>query len=215
MPALPSPNKLPVLTTIEYTNTSESTCRREVVSNESELLILVDSQDRELGCLDKQSCHDGVGVLHRAFSLFVFNEQGDLLIQQRAGNKRLWPLFWSNSCCSHPRKGEALANAVPRRCRQELGFTVDPTYVYKFEYQAAYKNIGTEHELCAVYLARHLGPVSVNTTEIAAWSWISPEDLSQQLEQTPEKFTPWFKLEWQRLRSEHTQMSEPYMRLSS
>ena len=95
--------------------------RSEIVSDDAELLILVDSQDQALGHLDKAACHDGSGILHRAFSLFIFNSQGQLLLQQRAANKRLWGGYWSNSCCSHPRKAETMQQAVSRRCEQELG----------------------------------------------------------------------------------------------
>ena len=96
--------------------------RSEVVSSDDEPLILVDSRDRELGYLDKSACHDGEGRLHRAFSVFIFNPRGDVLLQRRSRSKRLWPSHWSNSCCSHPRKGETMEQAVHRRIRQELGF---------------------------------------------------------------------------------------------
>ena len=94
--------------------------KHEVVSSDEESLSLVDSDDRELGFLDKSLCHAGAGVLHRACSLFVFNEGGELLIQQRAADKRLWPSYWSNSCCSHPRRGESMETATRRRLEQEL-----------------------------------------------------------------------------------------------
>ncbi|MEJ2535320.1 MAG: isopentenyl-diphosphate delta-isomerase [Gammaproteobacteria bacterium] len=92
----------------------------EVVSSDTEELILVDDQDREVGFETKAGCHDGGGLLHRAFSLFVFNPEGQLLLQRRAADKRLWPLYWSNSVCSHPRRGESMTEAVQRRLRQEL-----------------------------------------------------------------------------------------------
>ena len=95
-------------------------CANEVVSSEREELILVDDQDREIGFQSKADCHDRDGLLHRAFSLFVFNREGEVLLQRRAANKRLWPLYWSNSCCSHPRRGEEMEEAVHRRLYQEL-----------------------------------------------------------------------------------------------
>lgn len=173
-----------------------------IVSDDSELLILVDGDDNACGHLDKKRCHDGSGVLHRAFSLFIFNDEGDLLVQQRAASKRLWPQFWSNSCCSHPRKGEDMALAIGRRCEQELGFSTELEFVYKFEYQAAYADLGSEHELCSVYIGRHAGPVAVNETEIMAWRWISKTALANELETNPQQYTPWFKLEWQSLISD-------------
>jgi len=174
----------------------------DIVSSDTERLILVDAQDNIVGHLDKLSCHNGVGVLHRAFSLFIFNPRGELLMQQRASNKRLWPLYWSNSCCSHPRERETMDVAVARRCAQELGFTTALTYMYKFEYSAQFDQQGSERELCSVYVGQYDGEPSVNPTEIAAWRWIAPTKLDEELATSPANFTPWFKLEWQRLRSE-------------
>src|SRR5471030_3052775 len=91
------------------------------LATDPDALILVDEADRSLGFLSKSLCHEGRGILHRAFSLLIFNDAGDLLIQQRAAGKRLWPLYWSNSCCSHPRSGESMEAATQRRLRQELG----------------------------------------------------------------------------------------------
>lgn len=175
--------------------------RSQIVSSELEPLILVDSDDRPVGQLDKAACHDGDGVLHRAFSLFVFDGAGRLLMQQRASGKRLWPGYWSNSCCSHPRAGETMTAAVARRLEQELGLTATLHYVYKFEYTARYRDQGTEHELCWVYVGRSDRQPVVNSTEIDDWRWIAPADLDAELASHDERFTPWFKLEWQRLKA--------------
>ncbi len=180
--------------------------RNEVVSNESELLILVNSSDEEIGTLEKMTCHDGNGLLHRAFSLFIFNAQGELLLQQRAADKRLWPGYWSNSCCSHPRAGEAMELAIQRRCQQELGFTTPLRYLYKFEYQANFEDLGAEHELCSVYVGTFTGTPDINQTEIAAHRWISSAELELELAGTPEQFTPWFKIEWQTLNAEYSDL---------
>src|SRR5947207_3387152 len=107
-----------------------------IVSFEDEPLILVDGNDQELGFATKAACHDGVGLLHRAFSVFLFNPAGELLLQQRSAQKRLWPLYWANSCCSHPRRGESLPAAVERRTREELALATPLAFVYKFVYQA-------------------------------------------------------------------------------
>ena len=173
--------------------------RSQIVSHESESLILVDSNDQPLGHLDKAACHDGGGRLHRAFSLFIFNLQGELLLQKRAANKRLWPGFWSNSCCSHPRQGETMQIATQRRCAEELGFTTALEFLYKFEYQASYLEIGSENELCSVYVGSFAGTPDINQTEIDEWCWMPPNELSKALETTPDHYTPWFKLEWSRL----------------
>lgn len=171
----------------------------EIVSDESEMLILVDDSDLELGTLHKSACHDGAGVLHRAFSLFVFNDGGELLIQKRATDKRLWPGYWSNSCCSHPRAGESMAVATQRRCQQELGFTTPLRYLYKFQYQAEFAGIGAEHELCSVYVGSFSGQPDINTHEISDYRWIDPTSLAAELAAQPEQFTPWFLMEWQTL----------------
>ncbi|MEX2496299.1 MAG: isopentenyl-diphosphate Delta-isomerase, partial [Woeseia sp.] len=124
------------------------------VSSDDEQLILVDENDVEIGHLDKSSCHDAGGVLHRAFSLFVFGPDGKLLMQQRGADKRLWPLYWSNSCCSHPRRGESMEVATQRRLRDELNIGAELEFVYKFAYQADFGKDGAENELCWVYLGR-------------------------------------------------------------
>lgn len=175
---------------------------RETVSSESELLLLVDENDQVVGHASKGSCHDGDGVLHRAFSLFVFNAQGELLLQQRSFDKRLWGGFWSNSCCSHPRVGEQMDEAVERRLREELGIGADLSFLYKFQYQADFGDLGAENELCWVFVGRSDDPVCVNESEIAAWRFISVAELEREMDAAPETFTPWFKMEWSRLRSE-------------
>jgi isopentenyl-diphosphate delta-isomerase len=179
-----------------------NTTQHRVVSSEEELLIRVDADDRPIGTLDKSACHDGAGLLHRAFSLFVFNSAGELLLQRRHPDKRLWPSYWSNSCCSHPRAGEDMETAVARRLQQELGLTARLRYLFKFEYRATFGDIGTEHELCWVYAGTTRETPVINTTEISQWRWIAPAVLDAELAATPEAFTPWFKLEWRRIREE-------------
>ncbi|MDH3641290.1 MAG: isopentenyl-diphosphate Delta-isomerase [Gammaproteobacteria bacterium] len=178
---------------------SQALTSSQVVSSEQESLILVDSDDRETGFLGKSACHDGGGVLHRAFSLFVFNPAGQLLIHQRASAKRLWPDYWSNSCCSHPRRGEDMAEAIQRRLSEELGLQTPMNFLYKFEYTADYQGIGTEHELCWVYAGRTDAEPVINTTEIKDWRWIDPADLGAELRQESNRFTPWFRMEWERI----------------
>ncbi len=182
----------------------------QIVSSESEELILVDADDNEIGTLSKALSHDGDGVLHRAFSLFIFNTDGELLLQQRSAGKRLWPMFWSNSCCSHPRRGETMDQAVERRLAQELGLTCQLEYVYKFSYQARYGEAGSEHELCSVFLGRTDELPKVNDTEIAATRFLSAQGLAEALDSKPDEFTPWFKMEWERLNGEFAEKLERY-----
>lgn len=174
---------------------------RAVVSSSSEALVLVDEQDREIGIETKDQCHAGNGLLHRAFSIFIFNSRGEVLLQKRSSQKPLWPSFWSNTCCSHPRAGEPMSQAVERRLTEELGIRCPLRYLYKFEYHAAYGSVGSEHELCWVYIGRHDGTPDVNLNEIADWRYVDVAGLDAELAATPERFTPWLKLEWAQLKS--------------
>jgi len=174
--------------------------RDELVSSASEQLILVDELDREIGARTKSECHEGRGILHRAFSIFVFNDNNELLLQQRSEQKPLWPNYWSNTCCSHPRVGETMETAVSRRLEQELGFTCPLEYLYKFKYQACYGAVGAEHEYCWVYYGRYTGELNVNVSEIADWRFVSVDELEDELMERPERFTPWFKMEWFHIR---------------
>jgi isopentenyl-diphosphate Delta-isomerase len=170
---------------------------------DAETLILVDEADREVGHLSKTKCHDGPGVLHRAFSLLIFNGAGELLLQQRAPSKRLWPLYWSNSCCSHPRRAESMETAIHRRLYEELGLRCPLQFLFKFQYQAQFESAGSEQELCSVFIGRSSDPVRTDPKEIQAWRWIEPEALQVELADDAEKFTPWFKLEWARIWRDH------------
>jgi isopentenyl-diphosphate Delta-isomerase len=177
-----------------------------VVSSDDELLILVDWDDREVGFLAKGDAHLGRGTLHRAFSLFVFNPAGDLLLQQRAEGKRLWPGYWSNTCCSHPRRGEKMGSAVRRRLQEELGLSADLEFLFKFQYQAQYDAQGAENELCWVYAGRSAEVPRANVHEVAAWRYVSPQALQAEIARAPETFTPWFKLAWARISLAHAQV---------
>ena len=186
---------------------------KKIVSSEAESLILVDSDDNEIGLMSKADCHDGAGVLHRAFSIFLFNQNGELLLQQRASGKRLWPAYWANSCCSHPREGETIEYAAERRLQDELNTRADLESVYKFEYQATFGELGSEHELCHVFLGVLDQTPIANETEIAALRFVSAGELSEELAGRPEEFTPWLKLEWQQLNSEFAEILGKYTNL--
>ncbi|MDH5254458.1 MAG: isopentenyl-diphosphate Delta-isomerase [Gammaproteobacteria bacterium] len=164
-----------------------------------DLLVLVDEADREIGTLPKTAGHVGAGTLHRAFSVFLFDDQGAVLIQQRAPGKMLWPGFWSNSCCSHPRPGEPVEAAAQRRVREELHVECRLSFLYKFRYQARFGDVGSEHELCYVYAGYPRGTLVVDPTEIAAHRWVSPEELTRDIAAQPDRFSPWMKMEWQRI----------------
>lgn len=181
-----------------------------IVSSESEELILVDGNDQAIGHLSKAHCHDGAGVLHRAFSLFLFNDSGELLLQQRAESKRLWPGYWSNSCCSHPRRGESMGIATLRRLGDELNIAAELEHIYWFCYTAEFGEAGSENELCHVYLGRVDGNVRPNESEISGVRFVSAGDLERELSQSPELFTPWFKQEWRDLTQDHSETLSKY-----
>jgi isopentenyl-diphosphate delta-isomerase len=172
-------------------------------TTDSDSLILVDEADQGVGHLSKVLCHEGCGILHRAFSLLIFNDIGELLIQQRSAHKRLWPLFWSNSCCSHPRRAETMEEATHRRLREELGIDCPLHYLFKFQYQAQFDKTGAENELCSVFIGRCTDSVKSNTDEIHAWRWAAPETLLREMAGGTGNFTPWFKLEWTRIWRDH------------
>jgi len=172
---------------------------KKIVSFESEQLICVDKDDTIIGYRSKNECHNGSGILHRAFSLFIFNRRNELIMQKRAADKRLWPLIWSNSCCSHPRRGESYEVAIHRRLQEELGLASELHFLYKFQYQARWKNEGSENELCSVYIGKTDRQPVINETEIAEWHWISAEHLNRDVKENPDSYSPWFKMEWKEI----------------
>jgi len=167
------------------------------------LLITVDDQDSVCGYETKQNCHRGAGILHRAFSIFIFNGKKELLLQKRSSLKPLWPLYWSNSACSHPRKGEKCATAAHRRLKEELGIETSLKFLFKFEYQARFETQGSEHELCYVYIGRSDETVEVDPKEVDEHRYIAIDILNNQMRENPEIFTPWFKLEWDMIKNSH------------
>ncbi len=184
-----------------------------IVSFNDEPLVLVNSEDEVLGHKDKWECHQGQGELHRAFSIFIFNDKNELLLQRRSEQKLLWPQVWANSCCSHPRKGEEFENAVHRRLREELNLQADLKFLFKFEYQARYKDVGSENELCSVYIGRSNDVASANQNEVAELRYVGPEELDRLLAEDEgvdgeEDYSPWLKIEWDRIRDEYWELVE-------
>jgi isopentenyl-diphosphate delta-isomerase len=177
------------------------TARTEIVSFDDEDLILVDECDRVTGYASKQAAHRGTGKLHRAFSIFLFDGPDWVLLQRRSESKPLWPAFWANSCCSHPRRGETCDSAVTRRLPEELGVSTTLTRLYDFRYHARYGQLGSEHELCAVYAGHYPrdGELDVNRAEIQEYGWFSRREVDRWINRRPSTFAPWFLLEWQEL----------------
>ena len=186
--------------------------QNKVVSSEDEELILVDENDNEVGHLSKALAHDGDGVLHRAFSLFLFDDNGRLLLQRRAAGKRLWPGYWSNSVCGHPRRGESFAVATARRLEDELGMQAELQFIYRFSYQATFGDAGSEHELCSVFLGRCDGVPRPNATEIDEIRFLSASELTAEIANGADQFTPWFMQEWRTLNSEYSDALAHYSR---
>jgi len=161
-------------------------------------LVVVDEHDIPLGLEDKWRCHEGKGILHRAFSVLVFNRDGQLLLQRRSENKQLWPLYWSNTCCSHPLEGESYEQAGQRRLQTEMGFVCDLQLIGTFRYHATFEDKGSENELCAVLVGRYDGDVHADPEEVAAWKWVDLQEVKMDIEANQDEYTPWFKMEIER-----------------
>ncbi|MFM8565090.1 MAG: isopentenyl-diphosphate Delta-isomerase [Bacteroidota bacterium] len=162
-----------------------------------ETVILVNTADEPIGRMEKLAAHER-GLLHRAFSVFLFNERGETLLQQRAAGKYHSPLLWTNSCCSHQREGETNLQAARRRLHEELGIAPSQLTAlndsFSFIYRADFDNGLTEHELDHVLLGRFDGSVTLNTDEVAAVRWISMAELAREMDAHPEQFTAWFQI---------------------
>lgn len=158
-----------------------------------EYVILVDTANRELGTMEKMEAHEKA-ILHRAFSVFIFNDRGELMLQQRAAHKYHSPLLWTNTCCSHQRQGESNIEAGKRRLREEMGFEVDLDEKFHFVYKAEFDNGLTEHELDHVMVGYYNGEPTINPEEVASWKWINMEVLQQDMQDHPQDYTAWFKI---------------------
>jgi len=157
-------------------------------------LVVVNKNNEEIGLEDKLKCHLGKGILHRAFTAFIFNSKNQLLIQKRSKNKLLWPLIWEASCSSHPLRTENYITAGKKRLKKELGFSCELKFLGKFKYQVKYKNIGAEKEICAFLVGKYNGKVKSNPKEIAEWKWIDLKTLKKDLIKSPRKYAPWLKI---------------------
>ena len=159
-----------------------------------EQLILVDSNDKILGYEEKEKCHLLPARLHRAFSIFIFNSKGEMLIHKRSRLKETWPGFWTNTCCSHPRKGEQTAAAAERRLKEEFGFTCSLKFIFKFEYKADYDEKWGENELDHVFIGKHDDAVKPDKNEVDEWKFVETEWLKNDIKKNPGNYTPWLKI---------------------
>lgn len=159
----------------------------------NEYVVLVDEKDQELGLMEKQQAHVA-GLLHRAFSVFVFNSKGELLLQQRAADKYHSPLLWTNTCCSHPRENETYLEGAHRRLGEEMGFDCALEEKFHFIYKAQLEEKLFEHELDYVFTGTYDGEININKEEVADYKWISMEDLMGDMDANPENYTIWFRI---------------------
>jgi isopentenyl-diphosphate delta-isomerase len=158
-----------------------------------EQVILVNEQDEQLGLMPKMEAHEKAR-LHRAFSVFIFNKKGALLLQQRAKDKYHSPELWTNTCCSHQRDGETNLEAGKRRLYEEMGFVCDLKEVFWFVYKAPFDNGLTEHELDHVMVGYYDENPEINKKEVESFQWMMMEDVQKDIIDHPEKYTEWFKI---------------------
>jgi isopentenyl-diphosphate delta-isomerase len=157
-------------------------------------VILVDGEDNEIGIEDKLKAHQKGGKLHRAFSVFIFNSKGELLIQRRAKNKYHCPGLWSNTCCSHPSPGEKLNHSALKRLREEMGFDSELEEVFSRKYSLKLDHNLWEKEFDHIFIGNYDGEVNPDPQEVDQWKWVGLEGLKKDMEENPDNYTPWFKI---------------------
>lgn len=158
-----------------------------------EQVILVDKTDKQIGLMPKLEAHQKA-VLHRAFSVFIFNDKNELMLQQRAHDKYHSPGLWTNTCCSHQRNGESNIEAGKRRLYEEMGFVTDLKETISFIYKAPFDNGLTEHEFDHVMIGYYNDEPNINKDEVADWKWMALEDVKNDLNEHPEQYTIWFSI---------------------
>lgn len=158
-----------------------------------EQVILVDAKDQPIGTMEKLQAHKE-GRLHRCFSILIFNQAGEILLQQRALNKYHTPGLWTNTCCSHQRPGEETLTAAHRRLVEEMGFDCALHEVYEFVYKVPFENGLWEHEYDHIIIGRYDGVVTPNPEEVNAYRWVSMDELKQNMKDNPRHYTPWFHI---------------------
>ena len=161
-------------------------------------VILVDNNDNQIGLMPKLEAHEK-GVLHRAFSVFIFNNHGELMLQRRALTKYHSPGLWTNTCCSHQRDGESNISSGKRRLNEEMGFDTELQNAFEFIYRADLDKGLIEHEYDHVFVGNYSRPFVPNEQEVEDWKYIGLPELKAEIVHKPELFTPWFKIAFERL----------------
>ena len=172
-----------------------------------EKIILVDKNDKELGSEEKIAAHQNGGKLHRAFSIFIFNSKGELLLQKRAKEKYHSALLWTNTCCSHPRFGESSIKACHRRLKEEIGFDCDLKEKLSFVYKVDFKDGISENEFDHVFVGKFNGAPAPDKKEVADWKWIDVEELKKDIKENPKKYSYWLKISLLKEHSFFTELS--------
>jgi isopentenyl-diphosphate delta-isomerase len=165
-------------------------------------VVLVDENDVQTGCMEKLEAHQR-GLLHRAFSIFIFNNKGEFLLQQRATEKYHNGGLWTNSCCSHPLPGEDVLNAAERRLSEEMGFETELFPLFSFIYKASFNNGLTEYEFDHVFTGIYDGSIAINKDEVSDYCFKKLEDVKASLQKDPQKYTEWFKIAFPRVEAFH------------
>ena len=163
-------------------------------------VVLVSDRDEVLGYKEKFEAHKNPASLHRAISVMILDPAGKLvLLQKRAAGKPTWPLFWSNTCCTHPLKDESYADCAARRLNEEMGIEVLLKEKFRFIYEADYDGIWGEHEYDVMFEGKHTGEIKADPAEVADWKWMKVSKLLVDVKRNPQIYTPWFKIILQKL----------------
>ena len=168
-----------------------------MINNKNKRIITVSPNDKELGFKSFEETHLGKGILHRAITIFIFNNRGEILITKRSNKKMLWPGFWDTTCSSHPTSGETYEKAGMRRLKEELGINCNLKLIGKFQYKAKYNNIGSENEICAILTGTFVGKIVPNLDEISEYRWITKDYLKREIEKG-NSISPWLKIAFKR-----------------
>jgi isopentenyl-diphosphate delta-isomerase len=171
-----------------------------------EFVVLVDEQDNAIGTMEKQQAHVE-GVLHRAFSIFIFNSEKKLLLQKRASSKYHCGGLWTNTCCSHPRENETVLDAANRRLEEEMGMSCNLQSIFSFVYKAEFENGLTEHEFDHVFFGESNSTPTLNLEEVEDFRYVGMEELQIEINENPTHFTPWFLIALDRVKEFNATLS--------
>ena len=158
-----------------------------------DFVVLVNKNDKKIGLMPKMEAHKK-GALHRAFSVFIFNNKNELMIQKRNINKYHSPGLWANTCCSHQKDGESNISAGKRRLLEEMGFCVELNEIGSFIYNVGVDNGLIEHELDYILVGKYNGNVKINSDEVDNWKWMSLDNIKDDVRKRSKNYTEWFKI---------------------